>query len=116
MFSVIKGKALIFSLINQSIFYRRSRNRYLVNNLAQIASCTYEKDKGLIEKFQTVRVSEMTTALDALDVCQLLKLLHIYMTFFKKPLAPKKLLISWLELYSLERKVDTSPKTAYKVI
>lgn len=58
----------------------------------------------------------MTSALDDLDIPQLVKLLHIYMTFFKKPLASKKLLISWLELYSLERKVDeTTPKTAYKV-
>lgn len=95
--------------------FRRSRNRYLVNNLAQITSCPYEKDKDLIEKFQTVRVSEMTTALDALDVTQLLKLLHIYMTFFKKPLAAKKLLVSWLELYSLERNAESTPKMAYKV-
>lgn len=87
-----------------------------MNNLAQIASCPYEKDKDLILKFQTVRVSEMTSALDALDICQLLKLLHVYMTFFKKPLASKKLLISWLDLYSLERNVDAgTPKTAYKV-
>lgn len=90
-----------------------------INNfsiLAQISSCPYERDKDLTIKFQTIRVSEMTNALDELDIPQLVKLLHIYMTFFKKPLASKKLLISWFELYSLERNVDSmTPKTAHKV-
>lgn len=86
-----------------------------MNNLVQIAGFPYEKDQELISKFQTIRVSEMTIELDKLDVCQLLKLLHAYMTIFKKPIATRKALISWLELYSLERSTDDTPKTAYKV-
>ncbi|KAI6176013.1 hypothetical protein M3Y97_00752800 [Aphelenchoides bicaudatus] len=97
----------------------RSKNRYLINNLAQIAGFPYNKDEDVIRKFQSIHVAEMTKALDELDVCQLLKLLHAYMTIFKKPLASRKVLISWLELYSLESLEDKSdgspkPKTAYK--
>ncbi|KAI6187416.1 hypothetical protein M3Y98_00241000 [Aphelenchoides besseyi] len=92
----------------------RAKNRYIVNVLVQIAGFPYEKDQLLIEQFQRVRVSEMTAALDDLDVSQLLYLLHAYMMMFKKPLASKKALISWFEVYSLESTSDSSPKTAYK--
>lgn len=97
--------------------FRRAQNRYLVNNLAQIACFPFEKDKELIAKFQKIGISEMTVALDELDVGQLLKLLHAYMTFFRKPLASHQSLISWLELYSLERNADDAdaPKVVYKV-